>query len=68
MDDLNTTDESPSPTRQYPASDAVGAPMVYYSAAGSGVAEVRVILSGFVIHGFLGLKTLLIKMLGSTLR
>ncbi|PNY29337.1 H(+)/Cl(-) exchange transporter 3 [Tolypocladium capitatum] len=37
-------------------------PMVYYSAAGSGVAEVRVILSGFVLHGFLGLKTLVIKM------
>lgn len=36
-------------------------PMVYYSAAGSGVAEVRVILSGFVLHGFLGLKTLIIK-------
>ncbi|KAI0456190.1 chloride channel [Xylaria acuta] len=36
-------------------------PMVYYSAAGSGVAEVRVILSGFVLHGFLGLKTLVIK-------
>ena len=28
-------------------------PMIYYSAAGSGVAEVRVILSGFVLHGFL---------------
>ncbi|KAH8668350.1 chloride channel [Xylariales sp. PMI_506] len=39
-------------------------PMVYYSAAGSGVAEVRVILSGFVLHGFLGFKTLLIKTLG----
>lgn len=38
-------------------------PMVYYSAAGSGVAEVRVILSGFVLHGFLGLKTLIIKTL-----
>lgn len=36
-------------------------PMVYYSAAGSGVAEVRVILSGFVLHGFLGLKTIIIK-------
>lgn len=35
--------------------------MIYYSAAGSGVAEVRVILSGFVLHGFLGLKTLIIK-------
>ncbi|KAI0552877.1 chloride channel [Xylaria curta] len=39
-------------------------PMVYYSAAGSGVAEVRVILSGFVLHGFLGLKTLIIKSAG----
>lgn len=36
-------------------------PMIYYSAAGSGVAEVRVILSGFVLHGFLGLKTLIVK-------
>ncbi|KAJ2975347.1 hypothetical protein NUW58_g8381 [Xylaria curta] len=36
-------------------------PMVFYPAAGSGVAEVRVILSGFVLHGFLGLKTLVIK-------
>jgi chloride channel 3/4/5 len=39
-------------------------PMIYYSAAGSGVAEVRVILSGFVLHGFLGLKTLIIKTIG----
>ncbi|KAL2753609.1 hypothetical protein ACRALDRAFT_1044118 [Sodiomyces alcalophilus JCM 7366] len=36
-------------------------PMIYYSAAGSGVAEVRVILSGFILHGFLGLKTLIVK-------
>jgi chloride channel 3/4/5 len=35
--------------------------MIYYSAAGSGVAEVRVILSGFVLHGFLGVKTLVVK-------
>ncbi|KAF2144212.1 uncharacterized protein K452DRAFT_296433 [Aplosporella prunicola CBS 121167] len=39
-------------------------PMVYYSAAGSGVAEVRVILSGFVLHGYLGFRTLVIKTLG----
>lgn len=39
-------------------------PMVYYAAAGSGVAEVKVILSGFVLHGYLGLKTLLIKTAG----
>ncbi|KAL9106832.1 MAG: hypothetical protein Q9227_008165 [Pyrenula ochraceoflavens] len=41
--------------------------MVYYSAAGSGVAEVRVILSGFVLHGYLGLKTLIIKTLAMVL-
>ena len=35
---------------------------IYYSAAGSGVAEVKVILSGFVLHGYLGFRTLLIKM------
>ena len=34
---------------------------VYYSAAGSGVAEVKVINSGFVLHGYLGLKTLVVK-------
>lgn len=34
---------------------------VYYSAAGSGVAEVKVILSGFVLHGYLGAKTLVLK-------
>jgi len=39
-------------------------PMIYYSAAGSGVAEVKVILSGFVLHGYLGLRTLVIKTLG----
>jgi chloride channel 3/4/5 len=39
-------------------------PMIYYSAAGSGVAEVKVILSGFVLHGYLGLRTLIIKTLG----
>ncbi|KPI35077.1 H(+)/Cl(-) exchange transporter 3 [Cyphellophora attinorum] len=35
---------------------------IYYSAAGSGVAEVKVILSGFVLHGYLGLRTLAIKL------
>ena len=42
-------------------------PMVYYPAAGSGVAEVKVILSGFVVHGYLGLKTLVIKTIGMIL-
>ncbi|TAQ90887.1 hypothetical protein B7494_g759 [Chlorociboria aeruginascens] len=45
----------------------LSAPMVYYTAAGSGVAEVRVILSGFVLHGFLGVKTLVIKTLALVL-
>ena len=35
--------------------------MIFYSAAGSGVAEVKVINSGFVLHGYLGFKTLVIK-------
>jgi chloride channel 3/4/5 len=42
-------------------------PMVYYSAAGSGVAEVKVILSGFVLHGYLGVRTLVIKTLALVL-
>ena len=37
--------------------------MVYYPAAGSGVAEVKVILSGFVVHGYLGVKTVVVKTL-----
>lgn len=39
-------------------------PVVYYPAAGSGVAEVKVILSGFVLHGYLGLTTLICKTFG----
>lgn len=39
-------------------------PSIYYSAAGSGVAEVKVILSGFVLHGYLGLQTLVLKVVG----
>jgi len=37
--------------------------MIYYPAAGSGVAEVKVILSGFVVHGYLGVRTLVVKTL-----
>ena len=37
--------------------------MVYYPAAGSGVAEVKVIVSGFVLHGYLGLRTVVVKTL-----
>jgi chloride channel 3/4/5 len=53
---------SPSPAGT-PAENAGPHTMVYYSAAGSGVAEVKVILSGFVLHGYLGVKTLVIKTL-----
>ncbi|KAI9252200.1 chloride channel [Helicostylum pulchrum] len=35
----------------------------YYS-AGSGIPEVKVILGGFVIKGFLGIKTLVVKSIG----
>ncbi|KAI1340573.1 chloride channel [Xylariaceae sp. FL0016] len=59
----NDEDGAISP-RQALQEDNLPPPMVYYSAAGSGVAEVRVILSGFVLHGFLGLKTLIIKSAG----
>jgi chloride channel 3/4/5 len=60
--DESPGDDSASP-RQVAETKPVDPPMVYYSAAGSGVAEVRVILSGFVLHGFLGLRTLIFKML-----
>ncbi|KAF2150584.1 hypothetical protein K461DRAFT_322994 [Myriangium duriaei CBS 260.36] len=56
------TNEGRSPTRNmFEAS--VRQPMTYYPAAGSGVAEVKVILSGFVLHGYLGVKTLIAKSL-----
>lgn len=55
------TDGTVSPRQS--AQPELASPMVYYSAAGSGVAEVRVILSGFVLHGFLGVKTLVVKTL-----
>lgn len=60
-------DATPPPRRQETSPSPTAPPMIYYSAAGSGVAEVRVILSGFVLHGFLGVKTLVIKSLGLVL-
>lgn len=61
-EDVDNEEGSGSVSPAQPRQDELLAPpMVYYSAAGSGVAEVRVILSGFVLHGFLGLKTLVIK-------
>ncbi|KAK5034693.1 hypothetical protein LTR13_006349 [Exophiala sideris] len=57
----NTNDESQKAGEQSLTEEESGPPNVYYSAAGSGVAEVKVILSGFVLHGYLGLRVLLIK-------
>ncbi|OUM60253.1 hypothetical protein PIROE2DRAFT_46439, partial [Piromyces sp. E2] len=37
---------------------------IYCYAAGSGIPEVKTILSGFVIRGFLGIKTLVTKVIG----
>jgi chloride channel 3/4/5 len=59
-DDLRSGAVEPKRANERPA-------MVYYSAAGSGVAEIRVIVSGFVLHGYLGLRTLVIKSLALVL-
>lgn len=53
-------DKAASPTQPLTENDSPP-PSIYYSAAGSGVAEVKVILSGFVLHGYLGLRTLFLK-------
>ncbi|KAL1411308.1 hypothetical protein Q8F55_002259 [Vanrija albida] len=47
--------EEPKPEPQRP---------VLYMAAGSGIPEIKTILSGFVIHGYLGLSTLVVKSAG----
>ncbi|KAI9659293.1 MAG: hypothetical protein M1821_001551 [Bathelium mastoideum] len=60
QDSVNTTS---NPEEQQVRYGQRKPPMVFYSAAGSGVAEVKVINSGFVLHGYLGLKTLTIKSL-----
>ena len=54
---------SSSPARHFEEA-ARRPPVVYYPAAGSGVAEVKVILSGFVLHGYLGVTTLVCKTFG----
>ncbi|KAF1961870.1 voltage-gated protein/chloride channel-like protein [Byssothecium circinans] len=62
-EDDEDTKQSMTPEARFNESQ-LRPPMVYYSAAGSGVAEVKVILSGFVLHGYLGVRTLVIKTLG----
>ena len=49
-------DEGPKPTRK-----------VLYYAGGSGIPEIKTILSGFVIHGYLGGRTLFTKSVGLAL-
>lgn len=41
--------------------------IIRYHSAGSGIPELKTILSGFVIRGFLGIKTLIVKSIGLTL-
>ena len=60
-DDIHDLKGAPSPKI---ATNPIPKSMVYYPAAGSGVAEVKVILSGFVVHGYLGVRTLVVKTLG----
>ncbi|CAK7223545.1 hypothetical protein SBRCBS47491_005242 [Sporothrix bragantina] len=67
VDDANGGNSSSSTPPPPEDKASQSSSMVYFSAAGSGVAEVRVILSGFVLHGFLGFKTLVIKSIGLVL-
>lgn len=59
---IRDINEEISPPKKPKVEEMYGT-MVYYPAAGSGVAEVKVILSGFVVHGYLGVRTLLVKSL-----
>lgn len=56
--------QEPKPAVSNNKKKAPGPNTVYYPAAGSGVAEVKVILSGFVLHGYLGVRTVVVKTLG----
>ncbi|KAI0645812.1 chloride channel [Trametes meyenii] len=49
-----------------PAGGAASRKVLYY-AAGSGIPEIKTILSGFVIHGYLGGRTLFTKSVGLAL-
>ena len=60
--EVNTEADEDKKTSIQPLVDESSLPAnLYYSAAGSGVAEVKVILSGFVLHGYLGLRVLFLK-------
>ncbi|KAI8805553.1 clc channel, partial [Cladochytrium replicatum] len=59
----NTT----SSTSAVPAAATRKPRRIIYHAAGSGIPEVKTMLGGFVIRGFLGLRTLVVKVIGLTL-
>lgn len=62
---LNSNSGDPSSASKYETIDPprYETKNAYYS-AGSGIPEVKVILGGFVIKGFLGIKTLIVKSIG----
>ncbi|KAB8349759.1 hypothetical protein FH972_023773 [Carpinus fangiana] len=60
-DDLALSDTQLRKSGDVQATEVQRPHAVTYPATGSGVAEVRVILSGFVLHGYLGWRTLLVK-------
>ncbi|KAG1802616.1 chloride channel [Suillus plorans] len=59
--DFNKSGEQNAPSSLQPKRG------VMYYAAGSGIPEIKTILSGFVIHGYLGGRVLFIKALGLAL-
>ncbi|KAK6364574.1 hypothetical protein LTS17_012047 [Exophiala oligosperma] len=65
--DFDEDDQEAKAAAEQTHANALPPTNVYYSAAGSGVAEVKVILSGFVLHGYLGLRVLVIKMVALVL-
>lgn len=62
---LNSNRGDPSTPSKYESMDPPRYETKYaYYSAGSGIPEVKVILGGFVIKGFLGIKTLIVKSIG----
>ncbi|KAF2664502.1 hypothetical protein BT63DRAFT_448491 [Microthyrium microscopicum] len=63
---MDWTETSASSTdTQAKMPDAVRDHKVMYMVSGAGIPEIKTILSGFVIPGFLGLKVLLLKIVGA---
>ncbi|OAV97007.1 hypothetical protein PTTG_26215 [Puccinia triticina 1-1 BBBD Race 1] len=63
---FDTLPTNPKPPSTQSSSNRVP-PKISYFAAGSGIPEVKCILSGFVIRGYLGLSTMLTKAVGLSL-